>query len=146
REFIYDFNKQDFDRKTNKFIHYLLEKSFVKKERSTKRIQFPNNLSGLKVKSIEHSLTFNIIPIREISPKLPVEIIKRSIDIPKRKELLDKTLKWKQDKERIMYRKKLAFHELEEKGSIGFTPWVMRFVDTERLEIVINKSIRCISH
>src|SRR5690606_4471212 len=51
REFIYDFNKQDFDRKTNKFIHYLLEKSFVKKERSTKRIQFPNNLSGLKVKS-----------------------------------------------------------------------------------------------
>ncbi|PJR03555.1 hypothetical protein [Avrilella dinanensis] len=138
REFIYDFNKQDFDRKTNKFIHYLLEKSFVKKEKSTKKIQFPNDLSGLKVKSIEHSLTFNIIPIREISPKLPVEIIKRSIDIPKRKELLDKTLKWKQDKERIMYWTNLAFQELEEKGSLVFTPLFFKIVDTDRLAIAVK--------
>ncbi|WP_336733389.1 hypothetical protein, partial [Chryseobacterium sp. VD8] len=138
REFIYDFNKQDFDRKTNKFILYLLEKSFVKREKSTKRIQFPNNLSGLKVKSIEHSLTFNIIPIREISPKLPVEIIKRSIDIAKRKELLDKTLKWKQDKERIMYWTNLAFQELEEKGSLVFTPLFFKIVDTDRLAIAVK--------
>lgn len=138
REFIYDFNKKDFDRKTNKFINYLLEKSFVKKEKSSKRIQFPNNLSGLKVKSIEHSLTFNIIPIREISPKLPVEIIKRSIDIPKRKELLDKTLKWKQDKERIMYWTNLAFLELEENGSLVFTPLFFKIVDTDRLVIAVK--------
>ena len=138
REFIYDFNKKDFDRKTNKFISYLLENSFVKKEKSSKRIQFPNNLSGLKVKSIEHSLTFNIIPIREISPKLPVEIIKRSIDIPKRKELLDKTLKWKQDKERIMYWTNLAFQELEEKGSLVFTPLFFKIVDTDRLVIAVK--------
>lgn len=138
REFIYDFNKQDFDRKTNKFIHYLLEKSFIKKERSTKKIQFPNDLSGLKVKSIEHSLTFNIIPIREISPKLSAEVIKRSIDIPKRKELLDKTLKWKQDRERIIYWTNLAFQELEEKGSLFFTPLFFKIVDTDRLEIAVK--------
>lgn len=138
REFIYDFNKKDFDRKTNKFICYLLEKSFVKREKSIKRIQFPNNLSGLKVKSIEHSPTFNIIPIREISPKLPVEIIKRNIDIPKRKELLDKTIKWKQDKERIMYWTNFAFQELEEKGSLVFTPLFFKIVDKDRLAIALK--------
>ena len=138
REFIYDFNKQDFDRKTNKFIYYLLEKSFVKREKNTKRIQFPNNLLGLKVKSTEHSTTLNIIPFREISPKLPVEITKRSIDIPKRKEFLDKTLKWKEEKEKILYWTNFAFQELEKKGLLVFTPLFFKIVDTDQLPIAVK--------
>lgn len=77
REFIYDFNKRDFDRKTNKFIDYLLENSFVKKDGTVKRIQLPNNLSSLKIKSADYLPVLNIIPIREISYKLPIEVPKR---------------------------------------------------------------------
>ena len=79
-----------------------------------------------------------IIYLCEEWGKLPVEIIKRSIDIAKRKELLDKTLKWKQDKERIIYWTNLAFQELEEKGSLVFTPLFFKIVDTDRLAIAVK--------
>jgi len=138
REFIYDFNKQDFDRKTNKFINYLLENSYVRKEGSTKRIQFPNNLLCLKVKSTECSPVFNIIPIREISPKLPVPISKRHIDFSKRKELLEKTNKWKKDKERISYWTDIAFKELEKNGTLIFAPLFFKIIDTDELSIAVK--------
>ena len=138
REFIYDFNKQDFDRKTNKFIAYLLENSFVKKEGSTKRIQLPDNLLGLKVKLTEHLPTFNIVPTREISYKLPMEVSKRQIDFSKRKELLDKTNKWKQDKERILYWTNIAFKELEENDTLIFAPLFFKIVDTDKLSIAVK--------
>ncbi|RKT01731.1 hypothetical protein [Chryseobacterium defluvii] len=138
REFIYDFNKQDFDRKTNKFIDYLLENSFVKKEGSVKRIQFPNNLFGLKVKLTEHLPILNIVPIREISYKLPMEISKRKVDFSKRKVLLDKTNKWKQDKERILYWTNIAFKELEENGTLAFTPLFFKIIDIDELPIAVK--------
>lgn len=138
REFIYDFNKQDFDRKTNKFINYLLENSFVKKEGSVKRIQLPDNLLGLKVKLTEHLPIFNIVPIREISYKLPMEVSKRQIDFSKRKKLLDKTNKWKQDKERILYWTNIAFKELDENGTLVFTPLFFKIMDTDKLSIAVK--------
>jgi len=138
REFIYDFNKQDFDRKTNKFIDYLLENSFVKKEGSVKRIQLPDNLLGLKVKLTEYLPIFNIVPIREISYKLPMEVSKREIDVSKRKKLLDKTNKWKKDKERILYWTNIAFKELEENGTLVFTPLFFKIIDTDKLSIAVK--------
>ncbi|UTA69056.1 hypothetical protein [Emticicia sp. 21SJ11W-3] len=138
REFIYDFNKQDFDRKTNKFINYLLENSFVKKEGSVKRIQLPDNLLGLKVKLTEHLPIFNIVPIREISYKLPMEVSKRQIDFSKRKKLLDKTNKWKQDRERILYWTNIAFKELDENGTLVFTPLFFKIMNTDKLSIAVK--------
>lgn len=138
REFIYDFNKQDFDRKTNKFINYLLKNSFVKKEGSVKRIQLPDNLLGLKVKLTEHLPIFNIVPIREISYKLPMEVSKRQIDFSKRKKLLDKTNKWKQDRERILYWTNIAFKELDENGTLVFTPLFFKIMDTDKLSIAVK--------
>lgn len=138
REFIYDFNKQDFDRKTNKFIDYLLQNSFAKKEGSAKRIQFPSSLFCLKVKLTEHLPTFNIFPTREISYKLPMEISKRQIDFSQRKKLLDKTNKWKQDKERILYWTNTAFKELEENGTLVFTPLFFKIIDIDELLIAVK--------
>lgn len=138
REFIYDFNKKDFDRKTNKFIDYLLENSFVKKEGSSKNIQLPNNLPALKVKLTGHLPILNIVPIREISYKLPMEISKRQIDFSRRKELLDKTNKWKHDKERILYWTNIAFKELEDRGTLVFTPLFFKIIDSDSLSIAVK--------
>ncbi len=138
REFIYDFNKQDFDRKTNKFIDYLLENSLVKKEGSVKRIQLPDNLLGLKVKLTEHLPIFNIVPTREISYKLPMEVSNRQIDFTKRQVLLDKTNKWKQDKERILYWTNIAFKELEENGTLVFAPLFFKIIDNDELPIAVK--------
>ena len=128
REFIYDFNKKNFDRKTNNFINYLLQQSVIIREGNSKRIELPNNLSGLKIKSTIHNPKFNVIPIREISPKLPIEVTRRMVDVVKRKELVDKTLKWRRDKERIRYWTNLAFQELEEKGFLVFTPFFFKIL------------------
>lgn len=138
REFIYDFNKRDFDRKTNKFIDYLLENSFVKKEGSVKRIQLPDNLSSIKVKSAYYLPILNIVPIREISYKLPIEVSKREIDFYKRKKLLEKTNKWKQDKERILYWTNIAFKELEENGTLIFTQLFFKIIDVDKLPIAVK--------
>ena len=138
REFIYDFNKQDFDRKTNKFIDYLLENSFAKKEGSVKRIQLPDNLLGLKVKLTRHLPIFNIVPAREISYKLPMEVSKRQIDFTKRQVLLDKTNKWKQDKERILYWTNIAFKELEENDILVFAPLFFKIIDNDELPIAVK--------
>tara|TARA_R110002049_G_scaffold187779_1_gene356052 strand:+ start:6125 stop:7444 length:1320 start_codon:yes stop_codon:yes gene_type:complete len=138
REFIYDFNKKNFDRKTNKFINYLLQKSEVVKEGSSKRIQLPDNLSGLITKSATHNPKFNIIPIREISLKLPIEVTKRTVNVHKRKELLEKTLKWKRDKERIRYWTNLAFKELEAQGSLDFTPFFFKVLEEDQLTIAVK--------
>lgn len=138
REFIYDFNKKNFDRKTNNFINYLLQESVIIREGNSKRIELPNNLSGLKIKSTTHNPKFNVIPIREISPKLPIEVTIRKVDVIKRKELVDKTLKWKHDKERIRYWTNLAFQELEEKGSLVFTPFFFKILKKDQLTIAIK--------
>ena len=138
REFIYDFNKQDFDRKTNKFIDYLLENSFVRKEGNVKRIQLPNNLLGLKIKLTERLPILNIVPIREISYKLPMEVSKRQIDFSQRKKLLEKTNKWKLDKERILYWTNIAFKELEENDTLVFAPFFFKIIDTDKLSIAVK--------
>ncbi|WP_034893859.1 hypothetical protein [Gillisia sp. Hel_I_29] len=138
REFIYDFNKKNFDRKTNKFIDFLLENSVVVKEAGSKRIQLPDMLSGIIIKSTIHNRKFNVIPNREISPKLPILATKREVDIVKQKELLEKTLKWKRDKERILYWTKLAFQELEAKGTLNFTPFFFRVLKEDQLTIAVK--------
>ncbi|WP_147679087.1 hypothetical protein [Algibacter pacificus] len=138
REFIYDFNKKNFDRKTNKFIDYLLQQSVVIREGGAKKIKLPDNLPELLVKSTEHNLKFNVIPIREISPKLPIKVTERKINVNKRRELLEKTLKWKQDKERIRYWTNLAFKELEEKGTFNFTPFFFKILEEDQLTIAVK--------
>lgn len=140
REFIYDFNKKDFDRKTNKFIDYLLEKSFVTKKGTVKRVQLPNNLDSLKVTSTTHSLVFNVIPLKEISPKLPVEVSIRTVDLSKRAELLAKANKWKQDKERILYWTNIAFKELDDSGKLFFPTLFFKILDADKLPIAVKTS------
>jgi len=138
REFIYDFNKKNFDRKTNNFIDFLLKESVVVKDGSSKRIKFPANLFGLTIKSATHNPKFNIIPLREISHKLPVPVTTRTVDVTMRKELLEKTLKWKHDKDRIAYWTKLAFQELEAKGILEFTPYFFKILKEDRLTIAVK--------
>ncbi|WP_271781997.1 hypothetical protein [Aquimarina algiphila] len=138
REFIYDFNKKNFDRKTNKFINYLLEQSIVLQEGSSKKIQLPDNLSRLIIKSTIHNPKLSVIPIRQISSKQPIKVIRREVNVVKRKELLEKTLKWKQDKERISYWTKLAFQELEAKGVLDFTSFFFKILKDDQLTIAVK--------
>src|SRR5574343_173244 len=119
-------------------VDELLTGILEQKEGTRKRILFPNNLPALKVKSLTVLPKFNVIPIRVISPKLPVKVTQRQIDLTKRKELVNKTSKWKHDKERIIYWTNVAFQELDEKSPLIFTPLFFKIIETDRLEIAVK--------
>ena len=80
----------------------------------------------------------NVLTIKEISPKFPIDVVKRQIDFVKRKELVDKTLKWKHDKERITHWTNIAFQELEENGTLVFAPLFFRIIATDQLFIAVK--------
>lgn len=142
REFIYDFNKKDFDRKTNKFIYHLLNKSYVKKEASSKHIIFPNEIPDFRITSTDISPKYIVFPLRNISPKLPIEVLQRKVNIQKREELLKKTLKWKYDKERISYWTEIAFQIIENENNLNFSPLFFQIIEVEKLSIAVKTAHR----
>ena len=138
REFIYDFNKQDFDRKTNKFIQHLLTKSVIRRDAGPKRIRLPEHVSGLRVKSTADTQVFTIVPIRKISRKEAVPAPKKEVDPYRSAALMEKTLAWQRDKQRIKYWTDTVFLELEAKGVVLFTPLFFAIVTTDTLAIAVK--------
>lgn len=138
REFIYDFNKKDFDRKTDKFINYILINSFTKKENNYKRINLPNNVNNLKVKDKTIISKFNVIPLREISPKLPIKLIERKIDLKERKVLLNRTLKWKSEKDRVSFWSKEAFSKINSENKLEFSPFFFQIIEKDNFNIAVK--------
>jgi hypothetical protein len=138
REFIYDFNKQDFDRKTNKFIKLLLDKSVVRKDAAVKKVCFPNIIPSFKVRSTTHSQIFTIIPSRHISRKESVAVTKRQVDPVRSRELMEKAIRWKEEKGRVKFWTDKVFNDLEEKNIVVFTPLFFTITDTDGLAIAVK--------
>jgi len=122
REFIYDFNQRDYDRKSEKFLYYLLNKSKVTKgTQGRKDLRLPNEIPDKCISNSCLSPRFTIIPIKEIGPKRITTPKKRKIDFSKRQELLDKTKAWKFEKERVSFWTKEAQNIIQIQGSLEFT-------------------------
>lgn len=138
REFIYDFNKKDFDRKTNKFLAHILEHSTVRKRLGNKYIQFPEGIPVFRQRASGIITRLTIISIREISPKVPITVSKREINVSKRNDLVDKTLRWKYEKERVRYWTELAFSMLEQDNLLDFTPFFFKILETDKFSIAVK--------
>lgn len=140
REFIYDFNKQDFDRKTNKFIAYLLEKSQVRRESGSKKICLPPTIGELRTRSMNDSSIFTVVPIRNISRKEAITITQRVVDPVRSQKLMGKILAWKKEKELIKSWTAKVFYEIEEKKEVYFTPIFFNIVDTDGFAVAVKTS------
>lgn len=138
REFIYNFNKKDFDRKTDKFINFLLQESTVKKFSGSKEIAFPLNIFIPIFKDEKIIPKLTIVPLREFSPKLPIKVPERNINKKDRKALLEKTLKWKYEKDRINYWAKLAFLNIDVEQSFEFSPFFFNVVKVDGFNIAVK--------
>lgn len=121
REFIYNFNRGHFDRKTDEFIQFLLENSTTKRMGSIKTINFPESIPRFSFKEGMLAPKLTVIPIKEFAPKLPTPISRRKVNNEDKLKLIEKTQKWKAEKERIMYWTKFAFAELEKKSVLDFS-------------------------
>lgn len=87
REFIYDFNQRDFDRKTVLFLNTLLKSSTLSKNDKGKRIiSLPEGLPEFQIYNSIGAPRFTIVPDRDISPKMPVELTKRLVNEVRQEE------------------------------------------------------------
>lgn len=90
REFIYEFNQRDFDRKTGIFLDFLIRRSQqVKNASGKRRLELPAKIPGFVTSDQAVLPRFVVIPDKDITPKQPVEITKRRVDLDRQKIALE---------------------------------------------------------
>ncbi|MCT4580331.1 MAG: hypothetical protein N4A35_02855 [Flavobacteriales bacterium] len=135
REFIYDFNQRDFDRKTEHFLNYLLKHS----KSSQRNLNLPKGIPRKRVYNREFEPKFTIISEKDISPKTAQAVSVRKINHEGKKKLLTKALKWKHEKDRIKYWTKVVMQELEQSEKLKFSPFFFKvFKEEEKLGIAVK--------
>lgn len=140
REFIYNFNQKDFDRKTELFLGYLLNHSSAHKKGNKKVLFPPEGILLKKVKDSNLLSKFTIVPLKEIRTKAPVEIPVRTIDTIQRTNLINKAKAWKNEKDRIAYWVNFVFTELNRNGKLDFSPLFFQILkeEEENLSIAVK--------
>jgi hypothetical protein len=134
REFIYDFNQRDFDRKTDRFLTYLLTHS----KPSQRSIHLPK---GVPKKLIRHQVLetkFVIVPEKDISPKTAQPVFVRKVNQEGKKKLLNKALKWKYEKDQIKHWTKTAIQNIERDGELTFSPFFFNILKEEKKRLGIG--------
>lgn len=137
REFIYDFNQRDFDRKTELFLDVLLEYSTQSKYASKKILQLPDGVPLRKIVNKQFAPQFTIVPLREVGPKQPVEVPKRTIDRDKRNKLLNKAKLWKYEKDQVAYWVGVALDKIQKEGVLDFSPFFFQVLKQEENNLAI---------
>jgi hypothetical protein len=138
REFIYNFNRGHFDRKTDEFIQFLLKNSTTTRIGSTKSVQFPDETPCYLLTEKQIAPKLMIIPIKEFTPKLPTPVPKRKINSTDKSKLIEKAQKWKTEKERIMYWTKFTFAEIEKKSSLNFSTLFFKILYQDGFTVAVK--------
>lgn len=138
REFIYEFNQRDFDRKTGMFVSYLIKNSsYTKSEKGKWILSLPHDVPLAIIRNKESTPIFSVIPLREIGPRAPAELPKRIINEEKQRALVLKTQKKLFEKARISYWFKLALHKIKEEGELDFSPFFYQILSEEKGYLLI---------
>ncbi len=138
REFIYNFNRGHFDRKTDEFIQFLLKKSTTNRIGGTKIIEFPDDIPHYTFVEEQIVPKLTVIPIKEFTPKLPTPVSKRKINRENKLKLVEKTQKWKAEKDRITYWTKFAFAEVEEKSFLNFSSLFFKILTQDGFTVAVK--------
>lgn len=131
REFIYEFNQRDFDRKTELFLRHLLTKSSISKKEKGGKILIPPKDIPLLVIDTNITPKFNIVPLKEIGPKPHIEPVERKIDPEKRKNNLIKTRAKLFEKQRIQHWVRECMKSLEKNGKLDFSSLFFQILNEE---------------
>lgn len=135
REFIFDFNQKDFDRKSEKFLYYLLNNSQLNV--NPRAINLPENVPLFYVNDKSILPKFIIVPHRPIGPKPPIEIPVRTFDVVKKELMLNKAVEWKKENDRIEYWVNYTMEKVNIDGVLEFESIFFKILKEENF----NKSI-----
>lgn len=100
RDFYSDFNRRDFDRKTVKFMNYLLKRSVKSKK---KVLLPPDGVDLAKVSNQKVQQKFTVITRRELQLSKSIVFEDQALDRKKQNEFLTKTRKNVSDAQRVKY-------------------------------------------
>ncbi len=149
REFIFEFNQRELDRKTDDFLHYLLDNVvYVRENRQPKRLNFPKEIESVIIRIPESVPRFNILTERDFSRKAPLPPAVRSIDVEQTKEMMAKNIEKLEIKKKIQYWTTEALNQIDIEGKLDFSPFFFNILNNERhnLNIAVRTAQKLVKH
>lgn len=147
REFIFEFNQRELDRKTDKFLHYLLDNaSYIRENNQSKRLIFPEEIESFSIRVPESVPRFYILTEKDFARKAPLPPAIRSVDIEQTKEMMAKNIEKLEIKKRILYWTKEAIDQINREGKLDFSPFFFNILGHEQhnLNIAVRTAQRLI--
>lgn len=148
REFIYEFNQRDFDRKSALFLDFIIKNSCASKNQDGKEyLSLPDGIGAFLNADLESLPRFVIVPDKDISPKPPVEVYRREIDAARQDQVMEQNKARVHEKQRISFwisevKKRLSLEEM-----IDYSGMFLEIFEEENFRLsvplkVTNKIIR----
>lgn len=131
RDFIYEFNKKDFDRKTGLFIDFLITHTKQVREGNKKILVLPEGVPEFNTYDTLCLPKFIIVPERDVSPKMPVELTHREVNKERQQELTQLARKKLLQQQRIQFWFKHVFELLNESPVLDFTALFYHIMQNE---------------
>lgn len=133
REFIFEFNQRELDRKTDKFLHYLLDNAiYVRENNQPKRLIFPEGTVPFSIRIPESMPRFYILTEKDFSRKAPLPPVVRSVDVEQTKEMMAKNIEKLEIKKRIQYWATEALDQIDQVGKLDFSPFFFYILNHEQ--------------
>lgn len=138
REFIYDFNQRDFDRKTVLFLQTLLASSTSTKNDKGKRIiNLPFGIPEFQIYGEINAPKFIIIPDKDITPKIPVEVTTRVANQRRQEERIKAEEKRLWERKRILYWFNNIKQQVNNDGSLEYSNKFYEILKEENNNLLI---------
>jgi hypothetical protein len=147
REFIFEFNQRELDRKTDKFLHYLLDNaSYIRQDNQPKRLVFPEKIESFSIRVPESIPRFYILAERDFARKAPLPPAVRSVDVEQTEAMMVKNIEKLEIKKRIQHWAKEAIDQIERDGKLDFSPFFFNILYQEdrNLNIAVRTAQRLV--
>jgi len=132
REFIFEFNQREFDRKTDKFIHHLLDQTrYIRKENQPKRLVFPDDIELFQMRVAESIPRFGIVQLRDFARKAPIAPKVRTVDIARTQTMLEQSNTRLQLKSKVQGWVNTAIDVITSTGKLDFSPFFFQVLAGE---------------
>jgi hypothetical protein len=142
REFIFEFNQRELDRKTDKFLHYLLDTaSYIRQENQPKRLVFPKDIESVTIMIPESIPRFYILTERDFVRKAPLPSAVRSIDVEQTNSAIAKNKEKLEIKKKIQFWAKKALDQIDHEGKLEFSPFFFSILSDEENNLNIAVKI-----
>ena len=147
REFIFEFNQRELDRKTDKFLHYLLDyASYIRENTQSKRLVFPEEIESFSIRVPESVPRFYILTERDFARKAPLPPAIRSVDVGQTKAMMVKNIEKLEIKKKVQYWAKEAIDQIDREGKLDFSPFFFNVLNHEdcNLNIAVRTAQRLV--